>query len=56
MNATQQKVDEIFTTLQKLEMAPTPNNVSIMSGVYMLLREVYAETGEKNERSETDPE
>lgn len=41
-----EKVNEIFDALQALEMKPTPNNVSIMNGVYAFLREIYNEMGE----------
>ena len=45
-----EKINECFDVLQLLDMKPTPNNVSIMDGVYSLLREVYKEL----ERMETD--
>lgn len=37
------KIKEVFEVLQELDMKPTPNNVSIMDGVYAFLREVYKE-------------
>lgn len=39
----QEKVNEVFDALQELDMKPTPHNVSIMSGVYSFLREIYNE-------------
>ena len=41
----QEKIEEIFNALQMLDMKPTPNNVSIMDGVYLILREIYNELG-----------
>ena len=39
----QNKIEEAFDALQELNMKPTPHNVSIMIGVYEILKEVYAE-------------
>lgn len=36
-----EKVEEVFNALKELDMKPTPNNVSIMDGVYSFLREIY---------------
>ena len=51
-----EKVEEVFNALKELDMKPTPSNVSIMDGVYSLLREIYREleqTEDKNnERTE----
>lgn len=41
------KAEEIFNVLQQLDMKPTPHNVSIMDGVFGLLREIYKEMEEK---------
>lgn len=56
ITGTQKKVDEVFMALQDLDIKATPNNVSIMTGVYEVLREIYAETGEEDGRAESDPE
>ena len=39
----QKKIEEVFDALQALDMKPTPHNVSIMCGVYEVLREVFNE-------------
>ena len=36
-----EKLNAVFEALKELDMKPTPPNVSIMSGVYDLLRQVY---------------
>ena len=56
MNAIQKKIDTVFRGLQDLDIKATPHNVSIMDGAFEVLREIYAETGDKNERTEADPE
>lgn len=33
----------VFNALQELDMKPTPHNVSIMNGVYDILRMIYQE-------------
>ena len=38
-----EKIEDIFNALQELEAKPTPHNVSILSGVYQVLREIYQE-------------
>ena len=43
-------INEIFTVLQDLDMKPTPHNVSIMSGVFSCLREIY------NKLAEVEPD
>lgn len=37
-----QQIKEVFEALQLLDMKPTPNNVSIMNGVFEMLRGIYA--------------
>lgn len=34
-------MEEIFDVLRELELSPTPRNVSIMNGVYSLLKQSY---------------
>ena len=41
------KINAVFEALKKLNIAATPGNVSIMTGVYNMLKEVYAELEEK---------
>ena len=38
-----QKIEAVFNALQELNIKPTPHNVSLLSGVYNLLREAYVE-------------
>ena len=38
-----EKLEECFNALQGLDMKPTPGNVSIMDGVYALMKEIYKE-------------
>ena len=48
-----EKIETIFNSLQLLEIKATPKNVSILSGVYDLLRGMFKESGEiKNAESE----
>ena len=42
-----ENVTEVFDALQHLEMKPTPHNVSIMNGVYNVLKMIYKELEEK---------
>jgi hypothetical protein len=56
-----EKVEEVFNALKELDMKPTPNNVSIMDGVYSFLREIYkeleeAENGGTENGAEVDPD
>ena len=44
-----EKIEEAFDALQELDIKPTPQNVSILNGVYCLLREVFAELKEEGE-------
>ena len=37
----QEKLNDVFTALQGLDIKATPNNVSILDGVYATLREIY---------------
>ena len=37
------RIEAIFNTLQTLDIKATPNNVSIMDGVYAELRGIYQE-------------
>lgn len=41
------KINAVYDALQELDMKPTPNNTSIMAGVYRVLKDVYAELEEK---------
>lgn len=55
------KVKAIFEALKKLDIMATPGNVSIMTGVYTRLKEIYAELESKEgddggEHAEADPE
>ena len=57
MMTTQEKVEEVYKALQDLDIKATPNNTSIMAGVYKVLKEIYKETGAVNDgRAESDPE
>ena len=42
-----EKLNDVFTALQELDIKGTPHNVSILNGVYEILREIYQEMGEK---------
>ena len=42
-----QKLSDVYDSLQELDIKPTPNNVSIMAGVFSCLREIYKELEEK---------
>lgn len=44
-------INECFEALKELDIKPTPNNVSILNGVYSLLRSVHSELV-KTEREE----
>lgn len=41
------KLSDCFNGLQGLDIKATPNNVSILDGVYATLREIYQELEEK---------
>ena len=54
-----EKIEEIYNALKKLEIKATPGNVSILNGVFVFLKEIYAELdkgGDSGERTEPDPE
>lgn len=36
-----EKVKDVFNVLRELDIKATPNNVSILDGVYATLREIY---------------
>lgn len=40
------KLETAFDALKELDIKPTPHNVSILDGVYDLLREVYREVSD----------
>ena len=41
-----EKIEEIFNALQELEsIKTTPRNISILNGVFNLLREIYNDLG-----------
>ena len=40
-----EKLETVFDSLQMLELKPTPSNVSILNGAYVILREIYKELG-----------
>ena len=49
------KIETIFEALKLLDIKPTPNNVSIMNGVYNGLKQIYAEMeGTNNAGSGTE--
>ena len=50
-----EKIEQCFDALQSRDMKPTPHNVSIMDGVYSLLREVYGELKKKEEKTDGGP-
>ena len=47
-----EKLTACFDGLQELDMKPTPHNVSIMDGVYSLLREIYRELDEMEDKND----
>ena len=52
-----EKIESVFNALQELDMKPTPNNVSIMDGVFSVLRDVYQELkGAEDGRAAADPD
>lgn len=48
-----EELETVFNALQELDMKPTPHNVSIMNGVYDILRRIYQgqETGGETEEA-----
>lgn len=57
MEETKGKLKAVFDALKQLNIQATPQNVSILSGVFSFLREIYADL-EKNggENDAGDPE
>lgn len=51
-----EKVESCFNALRELDLKPTPHNVSILHGVYEILRSLYREMEENNEGNQADPE
>jgi hypothetical protein len=47
VDSMKEKIESVFNALQELDVKPTPNNVSILNGVYEILRGIYQEMGEK---------
>ncbi len=41
MKGSLDKIETIFEALKLLDIKPTPNNVSILNGVYEMLRDMY---------------
>lgn len=37
------KIEDVFNSLQELDIKSTPHNVSIMNGVFDILRGIYQE-------------
>ena len=53
-----EKVKAIFDALKQLDIKATPGNVSILNGVFVFLKEIYAELdkgGDSDEHTEPDP-
>lgn len=58
-----EKIKAVFEALKQLDIKATPENVSIMHGVFVFLKEIYAELekeqengGDGNGRPEDHPE
>ena len=55
-----EQIEEIFRVLKLLEIKATPNNVSILHGVFTLLKAMYneleAKEGDGDGGPEADPE
>ena len=52
-------IEACFNSLQELDLKPTPHNVSILNGVYDVLRGIYQELekeGAENGRTAVDTE
>ena len=49
MEETKGKVLAVFEALKKLHIEATPGNVSIMTGVFNYLKEIYAELDKEQE-------
>lgn len=42
-----EEIEEIFRVLKQLDIKATPNNVSILNGVFMLLKTIHTELESK---------
>ncbi len=55
-----EEIEEIFRVLKQLDIKATPNNVSILNGVFMLLKAIHneleAKEGDGDGRPDADPE
>lgn len=47
-----EKISEAFNALQGLDIKATPNNVSILDGVFEILRSIYQEMEEEENAAE----
>ena len=43
----EEKIETAFNALKELDIKPTPHNVSILDGVFNVLRDVYIELTKK---------
>ena len=41
MDMMKEKIETVFNALQELDIKATPHNVSLLSGVFDLLRDLY---------------
>ena len=41
MDMMKEKIEAVFNALQELDIKATPHNVSLLNGVFDLLREIY---------------
>lgn len=48
-----EKINACFEALKELDIKPTPNNVSILAGVYDNLRSVYSDLVKKEKEGES---
>ena len=51
----EEKVKAVFEALKQLDIKSTPNNVSIMHGVFTYLKEIYAEMVNGGNKDVPDP-
>ena len=49
-----EQIEDVFNALQNLDIKATPNNVSILSGVYDVLREIYQGVAESADTGRPD--
>lgn len=49
-----EQVEAVFNTLQELNIEPTPHNVSILYGVYEVLRGLYNKIGDDENAGDTE--